>query len=54
MTAFAIATKATIVLIVGRMTTETIARQLHFVGRLAVTIGALRFRVFTGQRKLCF
>lgn len=52
MTALAVTTEASVMRIVGGVTTETITRQLHFIRRLAMTIGALRFCMSTRERKL--
>lgn len=54
MAALAIAPEAAIVLVIGGVAAETIARQLDLVGGLAMTVGALHFGVLTRERKLCF
>lgn len=54
MTTLASAAKAAIVFVIGGVTTETIARQLHLIGGLAVAIGTRGFCMRAGQRKLRF
>ncbi len=51
MAAFAIAAEATVMFVIGRVATETIARQFHFVGWLAMTFIALQFFMRARDRK---